>query len=390
MQEPDREKNDLQQKKKQTKMRNKRKNKEKEVIGEEKEKRLTDILSRLDILGTQNNIPETNPTDFSYSSTKCIGAQSRARGNSLTDFNDLPKGHSLNNHTTADTEKKKVNTTEKVRKTSESNVQGPDVNEVFKFMVKTLEGKGSPEEIVRESGLFPIDLEKNTWFRRHKKRFTLIERDGIVVAVLVLNRDATYCLDYITNRSCKKEDCMRYHICKHLLNGNCAYGEKCKFSHDFLDERNINVSKRLGYSNVFSNDEICSILKARYPHTCSCWLENGTCEDGSCIGLHLCPQFILGQCLEGETCPLLHNKFSEHNKPIVDAYGMSKFPESLFRKMIYMSRQLEVETKDLDKDVKTHMTNPEDENGQASQELYNREKLTRQKETGTAMYFVCD
>ncbi|KAL4220983.1 poly ADP-ribose polymerase [Mactra antiquata] len=232
----------------------------------------------------------------------------------------------------------------KVRETTEKHhdneVIGPDVNEVFKFLVKNLEGKGTPEEIVRESGLFPLDCNSSRWFRRWRGRFNLIEKNNVIQLVLVLNKDASYCLDYIRNKSCKKSGCSRYHVCKDMLSGHCIYGAgRCKYSHDFLDERNVQVSKTLGFNNVFTNDEIRSILRVRFPHVCSIWVDNGACNLDGCCDLHICPRFICGNCLEGDDCVLCHDKNSEHNLPIMKAFNMTAWNDSLWKKMIYVVRK---------------------------------------------------
>ncbi|XP_045162858.2 uncharacterized protein LOC123527460 [Mercenaria mercenaria] len=375
------EKTGTEKKKKRQRNRNRKKKKQEENEdkgNKEREKVLKDLLLRLDDISLQEQHTEKyeecsdgNLASKSTGSSLNDSSGSRSRGSSMNDpsvdfqthkqektiytiekdpnVKSAEKCRKMSDTDFQTHEQEKtiytrekdpnVKSAEKCRKVSESNPNGPDVNEVFKFMVKTLEGKGTPEEVKRESGLFPVDCSEICWFRKLKRRFTLIERNGTVEIVLVSNRDATYCLDYITNRSCSKADCKRYHVCKNLLAGNCVFGDRCKFSHNFLDDRNMIVSKRLGYNNVFSNEEICYILRVRYPHICHNWIDNGSCEEPYCIGLHLCPRYLLGQCLEGETCPLIHDKCSTHNKPIVDAYGMGTWVESIFKKMVYMVRQ---------------------------------------------------
>ncbi|XP_060593313.1 uncharacterized protein LOC132747821 isoform X3 [Ruditapes philippinarum] len=320
----------------------------------EKEQKLNDLLVELESISLEENKSgkQENCNDS--------GLSSKSRGSSVNDCGSFISDYSTMNdsHVGNETPQKERNEAlpgkipeKRVRGGSESNANGPDVNEVFKFMVKILSGKGTPEEINRESGLFPLDFDEKSWFRKLKRRFTIIDRDGVIEMVLVSNRDATYCLDYITNRSCSKADCKRYHVCKNLLAGNCVYGDRCKFSHDLLDEWNMIVSKRLGYSNVFTSQEICYILQVRYPHICHNWIDNGFCEEPSCIGLHLCPRYLIGQCLEGEACQLVHDKCSTHNKPIVDAYGMGNWVESIFKRMVYMKREPGTETKEEETEI---------------------------------------
>lgn len=210
--------------------------------------------------------------------------------------------------------------------------------EVFRYIVKEFKGKGSPDEIKRESGLFPVDCDVAKWFKV-SRLFNTIEKNGKVVLVLVCLRDISYCIDYIKTVGCTK-DCERFHVCKDMLCENCNFGsEECKFSHNFLDERNAKTANKLGLKDVFTNEEICNILMVRYPHVCRCWVENGDCEDEeSCTDLHLCPDFILGKCENGEECPFGHDKASNHNRPIVKAFGMQQWKDTLFCRLIYLPR----------------------------------------------------
>ncbi|XP_052820920.1 uncharacterized protein LOC128246654 isoform X2 [Mya arenaria] len=215
----------------------------------------------------------------------------------------------------------------------------PLANDVFKYMVRTFEGQGEPNDIHRESGMFPVDCNIEQWFRAMKTRFSVFEKDGKVIHVAVYMKDISYCLDYIKATGCSKE-CTRYHVCKDMLCNNCKFGAgKCKFSHDFLDKRNMATTKKLGMNDVFSNDEICSILKVRYPHACEYWIANdGTCEDSICIGLHLCDRFIFGKCLREDSCALGHDFTTEHNREIMKAFKMENWNSPFMRKMIYLKR----------------------------------------------------
>lgn len=313
---------------------------------DKREKLLTDILSKLDniTIGAQPTMSKPTKTKSKPRKSKqSSDANSQSSSSSLNDSNISAQGDLMDGPHNAVPINTKQTGVKRESKLSESKSRGPDVNEVFKFIVKTLDGKGTPEEIKRESGFFPIDCDEIGWFRKVKRRFTLIERNGTIDLVLVSNTEATYCLDYITNRSCSKPDCNRYHVCKHMLAGNCIYGDGCKFSHNFLDDRNMTISKQLGFSNVFSSDEICFILRVRYPHMCGAWIDNGICNEANCIGLHMCPRYLLGLCLEGDSCSLIHDKSSPHNKPITDAYCMGKWQDNVFRKMVYMVRHPVVE-----------------------------------------------
>lgn len=284
--------------------------------------------------------------------------------NAATDKqSSIPHQQPLKADSKQDAAEKAIQSVTDTRKRNPSKTScEPDVNEIVKFIVRTFQGKGQPEEIVRESGLFPVDFDAFDWFCKMKDRFNVLERNGIIIAVFVYCKEATYCMDYISKESCSKDECQRYHVCKQMLSGLCAYGEKCRFFHDLLDGRNKKISEKLGFSNVFTNDDICSILKVRFPHICPTWIGNGSCIDPTCIDLHLCPRYVLDQCLEGNACSMIHDTLSEHNKPIIKCFRMEKWNDVIFKRALYMIRQPAVETEETEPiETNAKETDPSDD-----------------------------
>ncbi|XP_053379364.1 protein mono-ADP-ribosyltransferase PARP12-like [Mercenaria mercenaria] len=216
-----------------------------------------------------------------------------------------------------------------------TEITSPD--DVFNFMVKYMEGSGTPEDIKTQSRLFPTYVDISDWFRKNKSRFTLIEKNGSVSHVLVYSKQVSCCLDYYRKVSCSKSDCHRYHICKNLLSGKCVFGRKnCNFSHDCFDENNLKISNALGYNNLYTNEEICSILKVSFPHVCTEWALKGFCGKPNCFELHICPRYILGKCNKGPNCSHIHDRKSDHNKPILDAFEMSEMQYNVFKWRVFM------------------------------------------------------
>ena len=223
---------------------------------------------------------------------------------------------------------------------SDNSVDGPDEVEVFKFLIKEMKGEGTPLAIKERSTLFSDCNNINSWFRRHRNKFTIFERDTEILKVSIFVKGADYCLDYLTPKKCTKSGCNRYHICKHLLSGNCTFGKGCKFSHDCLDRKNLPISTELGFNNAFDNEQILCILSLRFPHVCEAWNETGSCSDKSCSKLHLCQRQVFGNCFEGDGCPFEHSTSTVQNQMVTKAYRMTNWKPQLFNKIIFVSRTL--------------------------------------------------
>ncbi|XP_060587787.1 protein mono-ADP-ribosyltransferase PARP12-like [Ruditapes philippinarum] len=212
----------------------------------------------------------------------------------------------------------------------------PTAEVVFSFMVKNMEGKGTMEDIRNKSRLFPPEVDISDWFRRNKSRFTLIERGDQITFIFVYDKRVTLCIHYSKKDSCKKTDCNRYHICKNVCAGKCIFGRRCNFSHDCFDEHNSKISNDLGFSDTLTSDEICIILRLSFPHVCSAWSFKGTCTDSNCPDLHICPGYILDKCQDGPTCSNIHDRNTEHNRAILEAFDMTGMSYRVFRWLVFM------------------------------------------------------
>ncbi|WAR04650.1 PAR11-like protein, partial [Mya arenaria] len=238
-------------------------------------------------------------------------------------------------------------------KKEERNVEGNDDNkekenndrkladDVVSFMLSSYGCTGSPKDIQRECGLFPIDIDVDEWFRS-KPQFVCIEREGKVIKVSVFIKGASYCLNYNASTGCTKDNCKRFHLCKDMLCGHCAFDKKCSLSHDALDDRNRNVTRNLRLPNC-TKEDIIIILKVRLPRVCESWSEHGNCTDSTCTDLHVCPGFVDGKCKENK-CTKSHDLSSTHNLPIISAYGMTEWNEMSLKRNINLQRKLQYDT----------------------------------------------
>ena len=71
---------------------------------------------------------------------------------------------------------------------------GPEELEIFKYLVKEMNGEGNPITIKNKSGLFKSCNDMNGWFRKHGRKFNIFEKDNTIVNISVFVKDAEYCL----------------------------------------------------------------------------------------------------------------------------------------------------------------------------------------------------
>ncbi|KAH3824614.1 uncharacterized protein LOC127881993 [Dreissena polymorpha] len=223
--------------------------------------------------------------------------------------------------------------------------KSPIATEVFSFLVKHMDGFGDPNDLKRESGMFETEFNVEPYFRAQRNFFVTLERDQHVTHVFAFMQNMSYCTNYYRAEGCLKADCNRYHVCKDMVSGNCRFGSRCKHSHNFLDEWNGKITKDLGLTGRFNNKEIKTILSCRQPHVCEDWPLESSCTNEYCSKLHVCPRFIIGKCVETESCSLGHDFWSQHNNPIITAYKMAKWQPNIVRRLVYINRNLTVERK---------------------------------------------
>ena len=271
----------------------------------------------------QHNILSKAANQDNVSSNVCRPKIGKPRKMSLSRFDDKKKGYRSKNY----------NRTVK---------DDPDVIDVFTYLVKHMKGIATPSEIVDQTRLFTNGDDVTAWFKSYSSMFTIFEKPDKIIKIAVYVKDATYCWNYNSKRSCDNSDCLRYHICRDLLSGNCRFGDRCRLSHDCLDKKNKPVSHQLGFTDTFLNDDIINILSVRQPRICESWNQNAFCSDECCIQLHMYPSYILGHCEEGPNSLFGRSKNSDHNSMVIKAYRMVNISDHLLKMHVYVTRHPEI------------------------------------------------
>ncbi|KAK3603835.1 hypothetical protein CHS0354_042842 [Potamilus streckersoni] len=218
----------------------------------------------------------------------------------------------------------------------ERPVTCPDENEVFEYFIKEV---GCPSSLtnIANSSLFPKECNISGWFQSHQSRFILFERKGRIHFIVPFYKEATFCFSYNglnKNNHCYKSDCPHAHVCKDFIGGSCKEGNKCQFSHNFLDGENSGLIYKLGL-NMFSNDEIRLIYSHRFPRVCRKHLLEHICHRPVCAYLHICCDSLLGKCKLESTCPWGHSLRTVQNQYVLKAYNLAHWKEQLIKKIIF-------------------------------------------------------
>ncbi|XP_069100880.1 uncharacterized protein [Argopecten irradians] len=225
-----------------------------------------------------------------------------------------------------------------------------DENQIFSYLVKSCGGIIKFDDFVRECDLIPTDLDVQKWFRCHKRRFKLFQKQRKILYISAFYFDATLCLHYNwvygRMKSCSKAGCEDFHICKEYISGNCSFSETCRFSHSFRDANNLEHKKNLGLLE-FSDKEMVTILRNRYPRVCSEFLKTTSCSLGEdCPELHICSLSLRGKCSKSaKECSLGHSLETDHNQWVLKAMGYCTWitgtKQPLLKKVILFARSLE-------------------------------------------------
>ncbi|XP_060068547.1 uncharacterized protein LOC132548685 [Ylistrum balloti] len=295
-------------------------------------------------------------SDTSSLSVSEAGSQDPQRQR-LNDFDDTKKKRRRKRKPRSNSKKEEVETFED---------EGVDENKIFSYLVKSCGGFIAFGDFVKECDLIPAELDKNKWFRCHKRRFKLFEKEGEILYVSAFYRDVTLCLGYngLFGRSkiCSKTDCEHFHICKSYISGHCSFGETCRYSHNFRDASIVEHKKKLGLLE-FSDKEMMIILGNRYPRICSEFLKTTTCSVGeNCPKLHMCSLSLKGRCTNETDCPLGHSFDTDHNRWVLQSLEyitwLNTQSRLLLKKAVLVDQSVEAS---IGTEIVTQKEEPDDE-----------------------------
>ena len=171
------------------------------------------------------------------------------------------------------------------------------------------------------------------WLTQLNSNYFKLVRDTIIAITGV-----RLCKKHCSKPGSCHGDCDKLHICKFfILSNRFKCQEECRFVHDFKTPHNDKVLH--AYKLQFLREEHLRCLFSKtenrhsqtLPYVCRDF-NLCKCEKKNCRYLHLCKQFVIGNCPLGKKCRISHLVDSKVIA-ILNDYGIyfSDMPELLFK-----------------------------------------------------------
>ena len=138
------------------------------------------------------------------------------------------------------------------------------------------------------------------------------------------------CMHYLMPEGClRRDECHDLHLCRDYLLTSCT--NECNLSHDLSDYHNQSILHR-NHSDDLDIDKIQFLMKksrtrATAPFVCTYYNAQNKCpnfnenQKGFCAYLHVCHQYILGDCkLKGKCCKS-HQLFNPQAMGVLTRFG---------------------------------------------------------------------
>lgn len=131
------------------------------------------------------------------------------------------------------------------------------------------------------------------------------------------------CTDYKKSK-CSSPECARLHVCSFYVRGDCSFGERCRYRHDFMDNHEEKLLKEHKLSGL-DHSSLLTVLRQAIFGSDSSSVDNAQvcpqynsvpgCSIGSaCPKLHLCSWFVKGTCKKGIRCDKSHALAEENSR----------------------------------------------------------------------------
>ena len=138
-----------------------------------------------------------------------------------------------------------------------------------------------------------------------------------------------------TKGRCNKYPCGKLHICPRFLEKSCIFGEGCKKPHSFdkcvtknlLIQHNLDTLSSSNLEKLFQ--KALKEHKVRYeaknsgPRVCEFYHKGSTCKGGDkCKFLHVCEEYIKGNCKSEVECGLCHSFETKHARRVLATHNL--------------------------------------------------------------------
>ena len=177
--------------------------------------------------------------------------------------------------------------------------------------------EGANVKIIQDMSLF---LEENN----DKFLFTR-SVFGDIQQIIAFCPKLRLCLDFVSQKICNKEHCPYFHLCRKFVTGSCTRGENCSRSHKFRNKRDQETLLELKLEWL-TNEQLRQLMLSSTPQVCINYNTDKCTNDGTCPRVHICKDFLVNACRNGDTCRFRHKGAfdTHHTKTLLEKYRLGK------------------------------------------------------------------
>ncbi|XP_057317079.1 uncharacterized protein LOC130662274 [Hydractinia symbiolongicarpus] len=183
----------------------------------------------------------------------------------------------------------------------------PSQKDVFYYILENrLDGICSISDLCH---YLHLDNEVSTlvWLQDYEHTFRIVTNSSNQQNVYLCLSEVRPCNKYWQmGVGCTNSNCQMFHVCQAYLTGKSHNMRTCKLNHNLKDPREKKLMQQLEWS--VNEDQLLLLLKMRYPYVCSYYTKEN-CEYGEelCPNLHVCVNFMEGNCKKQGLCRFKHD-----------------------------------------------------------------------------------